>query len=117
MSGRKNVLLPFKLLDSVSLAASFSSEPVTIQYLDNIGITLQCTGITANTGSFRIECSVDGDLWVDIGVTPSISLANTNDNIIINLSQLPFSKLRVAFTPAGSTPNGVVVGYITGKML
>jgi hypothetical protein len=117
MSGRKNVLLPFKLLSNQSLSASFSSAPVTIQYIDNIGITLACTGVTTNTGAFRIECSIDGIKWIDIGITPSMSLANANDDLIINLTQLPFAQLRVSFSPAGPTPNGSVVGYITGKMI
>lgn len=109
--------MPFKLLDGQSLSASFSSAPVTIQYLDNIGITLACTGVTTNTGAFRVECSIDGIKWIDLAITPSMSLSNANEDLIINLNQVPFSQLRVSFTPAGGSPNGSVDGFITGKML
>lgn len=117
MSGRKNVLLPYKFLDAQSLASSFNSEVITIQYLDNVGITLACSGVTDNTGEFFVECSIDGETWIDIEVSPQILLDDADDNILINLNNLPFSKVRLTFAPAGGTPNGVVTGYITAKEL
>ena len=115
MSGRKNVLLPYKFIENESLAASFESQEITIQYLDNIGIVLACTGITDNAGEFKVECSIADGIWVDIEVDPQILLTNADENISINLNNLPFNKLRLSFTPAGGTPDGVVTGYITAK--
>ncbi len=115
MSHRKSVLTPYKLLDQVSLASAFQSQPITIQYLDNVGIIMACTGVTDNTGEFKVECSIDGEIWVDIEVDPQILLNNADDNILINLNNLPFSKVRLSFEPAGGTPDGVVTGFITAK--
>jgi hypothetical protein len=117
MSGRKSVIVPFKFIDGESLSAAFSSRPINIQYLDNIGITLACTAITANTGKFVIECTIDGETWIDIEVFPEIQLDDEPDNIIINLNNLPFSQMRVSFTPDGPSPDGVVTGFITAKEL
>jgi len=58
MSGRKNVLLPYKILtDGDMSTASLTSSVTEIKYLDDIGIQLDWTG--SPVGSFAIQISAD----------------------------------------------------------
>lgn len=116
MSGRKNVILPYKFIDANALNGSFVSKEINVQYLDNIGLQLAVV-TNANTGLFTIEASIDGDTWDTIKLSPVIpALAGANTTITVNLNQLPFNLIRVVFT-AGVGTNGTVTGYITAKEL
>lgn len=116
MSGRKNVILPHKIVDAQPLSASFKSVPINVQYLDNIGLMLKVT-TTANTGVFEIEASIDGVTYDVLTLTPAISpLAGVNDIITINLNQVPFSYIRISFT-LGTGTNGSVDAFLTAKEL
>lgn len=107
---RKNVLLPLvPVAAAQSLSATFSSKPTMIPYLDNCAYQINIT--TSNsTGTFSVQGSLDYEQakfdqlgitgnWIDLslgGGTPTISAAN--DNIIINLNQVPFNALRLHYT-------------------
>lgn len=121
-------ILTYKFWDGASLAATIHSRPISMNLLDNAGITLNTSAVTANTGSFIVEATDDevfnfdgsakssGVTWIDIGV-PAMTLANVNAGFAPNVNQFPWKYLRVSFTPAGGTPNGTVVGILQGKGL
>lgn len=114
MSGRKNVILPYKLIDAHALSASFDSKAVNIQYLDNIAFQLSVT-TTANTGTFSVQVSLDGQIWDTLSLSPAIpALADASTVITINLNQLPYTWVRIHFE-IGTGTNGSVTGYVTGK--
>lgn len=109
MSGRKNVLTPISIASSQSLAASFNSTPTMVPYLDNCAYQINVT--TSNsTGTFSVQGSLDyiqatglvqgvAGHWIDLslgGGTPTVAAAN--DSILINLNQVPFNALRLAYT-------------------
>ena len=123
---RKNVL-PYKLAIAQSLSASFNSAPTVIKNLDNI--SYQINLLTTNSiGTFAVQCSNDYEInsandnaavnpgtWVSLtlgGGTPFVNAAN--DSIIIDLNQLPYSAIRVAYT--SSTPGtGTCDIYLLAK--
>jgi len=114
MSARKNVILPHKLIDAHALDDSFVSDPVNVQYLDNIAIQLQVT-TTANTGVFTVQASIDGNVYDTLTLSPTIpALADADTVISINLNQVPYTLIRVAFT-IGTGTDGSVTGFITAK--
>lgn len=108
---RKNVLSPQCITASggQSLAASFNSTATIIQQTDNIAYQINVT--TSNsTGSFSVQGSVDyiprtfeapGNTgnWVTLSLGGDLlTVAAANDNMLINLSQVPFNALRIAYT-------------------
>ena len=113
---RKNVILPYKILNAHALSASFDSAPVNVQYLDNIAIQLQVT-TNANTGLFTIQASVDGTIWDVIPLIPPIApLAGVNDILTVGLNQVPYTWIKIHFE-IGTGTNGHVTAYLTAKEL
>lgn len=127
---RKNVVAK-KIATAQSLAASFTSEPTVIQFLDNVSYQINIT-TTNSTGSFVVQASLDyepaGSVdpmsgvpnsgnWVDLvlsGGTPTAAAAN--DSILIDLNQLPYKAVRLKYTPtiAGT---GTMNIYVAAKQL
>ena len=128
MSGRKNVLR-HQVAAAQSLAASFSSAPTMITYLDNCSYQINIT-TSDSTGTFVVEGSNDyqereavqnphNGNWVAIplaGATPNPVAAAANDSILIDLNQLPFNAIRVSYAPtiAGT---GVIDIFLESKAL
>lgn len=109
MGARKNTLV-YKVASAQSLSADFTSSPTNVRYLDNCAYQINVT-TTDSGGSFKIQGSVDFAMnepdnlitnpgtWVDLelaGGTPLVTGADTN--ILIDLNQLSFMAIRVAYT-------------------
>ena len=110
---RKSVL-PFVVAASQSLAASFTTIPTIINYLDNIGYQITVT-TSDSTGTFAIQASNDfrpaangpefpvanPGTWSTLtlgGAVAAPVAAAANDTIVIDMNQVPFSALRVIYT-------------------
>lgn len=106
---RKNILRQ-ELVAAQSLAANFQTNPTVISYLDNCSYQINIT--TSNsTGTFSVQGSSDyaprtaeapGNVgnWVDLPLGGSVAApvaAAANDSILINLNQVPFNALRIAY--------------------
>lgn len=106
---RKNTNV-YPLLTSQTLAASFNSPATLIKNGDNIAYQIKVT-TTNSTGTWSVQASLNYDVnevgtgivnsgdWVDLtlaGGVPSVNAAN--DVIMINLNQLPFNAVRLAYT-------------------
>lgn len=116
MSGRKNIITPYKILDGQSLAAAFESPPVDIAWQDNVAVEIVTSGVTTNSGQFSIQVTISGSTWQDVTLSPSIpALNNANDTIVCNLNQLPFKAFRIAFTGPGGGANGSATAWIMSK--
>jgi len=129
MSGRKNVLAPEVIALAQSLASSFTSTPTMIPFLDNCAYQINVT-TSDSTGTFAVEGSVDyvqatamipGNTgnWIPLtlgGATANPVANAANDNIIINLNQVPFNALRIRYTStvAGT---GTATIYFMSKMI
>lgn len=119
MSGRKNILPPFKLLNAESLAASFESEPVTITTVTHVGITLETASVTDNTGTFGVQWRAYKDAqnysaWATLSLSSTPTLADANMTDLLDL-RLPPGQFRITFTAAGGTPDGTVTAWVTGN--
>lgn len=129
MSGRKNVLAPELVAPAQSLAASFNTTPTMIPFLDNCAYQINIT-TTDSTGTFAVQGSVDfvqktaiipgnpGN-WVPLtlgGNTAAPVAAGVNDQIIINLNQVPFNALRIAYTSTAPGTGHADI-YFMSKMI
>lgn len=120
MSGRKNALIPYNLIKAGDLSGNLTSDPVVIQYLDNIAVQLNCTG--AAVGAFAIEVSLDYNQstknpgnWVAVTLPAVPSLSGSSKNIFIDLNQLAAAAMRVTYARTSGT--GAVDAFITAKMV
>jgi hypothetical protein len=120
---QKNVLLPQQIATSQSLAASFNSSPTMISYTDNIAYQINVT--TSNSvGTFAVQASQDyvpansaagganAGNWATLTLSGTPAVAGANDTIVIDLKELPYNAIRLAYTastPGTGTCNIIVV--------
>lgn len=118
----------YQLSAAQSLAADFTSPITTIKWLDNIAYQINIT-TTNSVGTFAVQASADYKTnepgtqvlnpghWVNLtlaGGTPNANAAN--DSILIDLNQLPFVAIRIAYT--SNTPGtGTCDIYLAGRQL
>lgn len=124
---RKNVLSPYKILSNQSLVADFQSPPTIIPYADNCAYQINITTIDS-IGTFSVQGSLDYQVdtngnvtnsghWVTLSLAGGTPFANAaNDNIIINLNQLPFNAIRLAYT-AGTPGTGTCDAYVMTRQI
>ena len=125
---RKNTVVA-QIAVNQSLASSFTTIPTIVRYLDNCSYQINIA-TTDSTGTFSLQASndyfveesscnapVNAGNWIDLtlsGGTPTV--AATNDNIIINLNQLPFYAIRLKYTPS-TTGTGTCSIYTVDKSI
>lgn len=123
---RKNVLAHEKIASAQSLSASFFSTPTVIDYMDNVGYQINIT-TTNSIGTFAVQASLDYQVadalhtpnagtWVNLALSGTPAAAGANDSIIIDLKQLPFSAVRIAYT-SSVAGTGVADIYIELKQV
>ena len=112
MGNRKNIL-KYVLATDQSLAATFSTKPTVIDYLDNCSYQINVS-TSDSTGSFAVEVSNDYNVqepsqyvsnpgtWTALTLSGIPAVQGTDDQIVINLNQLPFGAFRLTYT--ASTP-------------
>lgn len=124
---RKNVVV-YQLASAQSLAASFNTNPTIVKFLDNCSYQIN-VNTTDSTGSFQVQVSNDYYVnettnhverpgnWIALtlaGGTPSVNA--TNDTIVINLNQLPFYAVRLAYV-ANTAGTGHADIFVTDKQI
>lgn len=112
MSGRKNVLPPYRSLTAGDLSqATVTSAPTNIEGYDNVAVQINATGTP--TGTFAIEGSVDNALWVPVDLPSPPTLAGADAQILVNMAGLAFPYLRTVYTRTSGT--GAADVWVTGK--
>lgn len=119
MSGRKNILPAFKLVDGESLGESFDSEPVTVNTATHVCFNITTSDVTDNTGAFSVQHRIYKDSgnysgWADLTLSAAPTLGDADAVFMLDL-RLPPGQVRVSFTAAGGTPNGTVDVWVTGN--
>lgn len=112
MSGRKNVLPPYKALSAGDLSqATVASSATNIEGYDNVAIQINATGTP--TGTFSVQGSVDNTNWIAIDLPTAPTLSGAADQILVNLAALAFPYIRTVYTKTSGT--GAADVWITGK--
>ena len=114
--GEKQLLIANKISDGQSLAASFQTDPVKIATADNVGLWIDASSVTDNTGVFTVQVRPykdDNNVGPWVGLTTTYTLANADASFFRKELGLPTCQLRVSFVAAGGTPDGSVDIWIS----
>lgn len=123
----KNIL-SYPIATNQSLTTTFTTKPTVINWLDNISYQITIT-TTNSIGTFTLQASTDYEInqpgtgvlnagtWSDLTLGGGAPFANAaNDDIIIDLNQVPFRAIRIKYT--ASTPGtGTCTILFMGKRL
>lgn len=97
-----------------SLAASFTTDAVTIEFEDNIGIQATWTGTP--TGTFSVEVSLDPSNlgWQALTFTPAPTQpTGSTGTIYFPVNQTPAGFIRLVYTRVSGT--GTINAKISAK--
>lgn len=116
---RKNLIYGFKLFNAVSATTSQTSEIVNVANLDSLSIHVVFTA--PNDGEFIVEArnnqqenSTSPAPWYELDFGSVLTIAaETEVQIVMN--QLPFTDIRVIWTPSAGA--GTMTGRVTAKTL
>lgn len=123
---RSNIAL-YQLAPAQSLSTSFITQPTVINYLDNCAYQIDI--LTSDSiGTFKVQGSLDykqnqpglqienAGHWVDMPLSGSPSVSSANDDIMIDMNQIPFSAIRLVYTST-TAGTGIASIYVMGKKL
>lgn len=111
----KQLLIASKIGDALDLSGAVQTNPVTIKTADNVGIVIETSGVTTNTGTFTVQYRAYKDennfsAWADLATT--YTLASADAVFFRKELGLPNGQIRVSFVPAG-TPDGTADIWIS----
>lgn len=116
--GNKKLLLLYHLKFSGVVGGimtgtnSISSESTDIRNQDNVGLDISWTGTPV--GTISVQCSVDNVTFRDLTFDPVLAQpAGSAGGYLVNLNQVPFIYVRVAYTNASGV--GVLLANIVAK--
>lgn len=109
--------VPLHFIVAGSMAADYTSEGIDISLVKNVSIQLNFAGSTP-TGNFYVQVSLDNTVYTALDLVDSagaawVPAAAGDATIIINLSDIPYSYLKVFYDRTSGT--GTLEGYIFGK--
>ncbi len=103
---------------TLSLGASFNTEPSNILFTDNVSIIATWTG-TSPVGVLTVQVSNDSSAaptkWETLTLDGTASVSGNSDNGTINLNQLSYAWLRLVYT-RGSGVGSMTID-LTSKQL
>jgi hypothetical protein len=116
MSGRKNFLAPYLIINAGDMsAASVTSSVTNIERLDNICLQFISTGAGSPNGTIAIQGSLDGTNWAALPGITAPTVTGSDINVLSNLNQRPEKQIRVTYTKSSGT--GTLNVYLCAKML
>lgn len=114
MAGRKNVLFPYHLTINASMSTSVTSDPINVQWLDNIYFTVNFSG--SPVGTFSVQGSGDGGInWQNVRLLTNPVATGAPDTVGIEINQAPMPLLRVVYTRVSGS--GTINIFVTAKEL
>lgn len=101
---RKQLLQANKISDAQAMSGNFQTSPVMIETADNVGLWIDTSGVTANTGVFTVQVRAYKDDnnfsdWADL--TTTYTLANADTVFFRKELGLPNCQIRVSFVGSG----------------
>jgi hypothetical protein len=112
----KRVIDGRKIMNALPMDADAYSDEIDILYLDNIGVIIEYAGISPD-GTITVEVKNGDSSWSGLTLSAPITIGpplGSASPIVINLTDIPFSKLRVKFAlNVGST--GTINAWLSGK--
>jgi hypothetical protein len=121
MSGRKNAIPAYQLVNAQSLAASFQSDVITLTTATHIGFNCSTASVTTNTGTFGVQYRVYKDSndysdWTDLTLSTTPTLASTNIKFLMDVT-VPPGQVRAVYTKGSGTQDGTVTMWVSGDQI
>jgi len=113
--GRKSVVNAYKIIDAVSLGATFTSGVTSTKNLDNIGLLVEWSGGGSPVGAITIEVQNGNSAWSALDFGTPISITGNSGNLNININQLPFENMRITYTRTSGT--GSMTATLAAKVV
>lgn len=102
MKDLEKVRTALQFITDGDLSADYTSSTLPIQFLHNIGIELVYTGTP--TGVVYVQATINGTNWDSLTTDPDpISLSGSAGSLKINLTQVPYAKLRIFYDRTSGT--------------
>lgn len=114
----RNVLRGKQIESALSLSggdteSSIFEIPLSLK---NVGIVIETSGVTDNTGTFDVQYRINnGDKqsgWATLSLGSTPSLSDADATFLINLNQIPPGDVRIKYNSAGGTPDGTAAIWI-----
>ena len=114
MASSKRVLFPYVLMDNVSVATEQVSTEIDSQSLDNNFINV-VWGTGSSVGKLYVEVLTDrNNTWTKLDYNTDINInMSSAGSHQLTFTSLPFSKLRLKYTPTSGSGN--LTASIQGK--
>jgi len=94
--GRKNVIDGFSSISAGDMSGDITGTVSDVLFTDNIGMQATWSG-TAPVGELLVQGSNDGITYTDLDFGVPIAVTGTPGNLLININQFPYSKIRVYY--------------------
>ena len=118
--GRKNVIVPYKIIDDGDMSGSLTSVITDVQFQDNVGIIVSWSGTTP-VGTLTVEVAnqvkddPDSLIWDELDFGATISVSGNTGQHSLNIQSLPYTKIRLKYNRASGT--GTLNAILTSKVV
>lgn len=112
---------PFRVITSAKTMASLTTTTFTVKGADNIFVQITTDGVTANTGSFRLQFRLNDFnlsqdyIFIDVPDMPTMTMSNQDAEWMIPLHNYPFGEFRIRFVPGGGSPDGTFTALLSAS--
>ena len=101
--GRKHVVKTFKMVTDGDMSGAITSNATNVLQLDQASIYLEWTG-TSVDGEFTVEArNGENAAWYTLDFNTDILAENDTDYHQIVFREMPFTDMRLVYTPAAGT--------------
>ena len=119
MPTKNSLFSPTPVLSAQSMAATFISPVMSVQFLDNLMIQIVATGTPS--GTFAVQGSNDYNVninpqttnWVNLPLSGVPTLSGSPDTIDIQMTQIASPFIRVVYTRTAGI--GACTIWLAGK--
>ncbi len=121
--GRKQVIQQYNMLEgqTVNMSSVITSGHTNVEQLDKASIHLTWTA--GPIGEFKVQARNGGnpaaltalpkakynDSWYDVDMGGTISVLNTQSEILLIFNELPFTDIRITYTPTSGSASDLKI--------
>lgn len=111
--GRKHVVKTFKMVTDGNMSGVITSDPTNVLQLDQASIFLEWSGASVD-GEFTVEARNGAEAtWYELDFNTNILAENDTDFHQIVFREMPFTDIRLVYTP--TTGTGTLNATLTMK--
>ena len=112
MSQTRRFIQPYQIVTDGDMSANITSPSVDISNVDDISIVYDWVG-TSPIGTLIVQVKNGDSPWSQLDISPPASVLNNSGNNNIQITNVSFKELRLAYNHTSGT--GTLNAYLTGK--